>query len=118
MPPGRALEVVCIGAGYVGGPTMAVLADQCGEERVNVTVADVDAERIAAWNSAELPIYEPGLEGVIARRLHESLHFTTDVDGAIKKADVIFISVRQPRGAGLFLALTWLAEQGAHAAGG
>ncbi|HOC19176.1 MAG TPA: hypothetical protein PKK95_12950, partial [Vicinamibacterales bacterium] len=59
------VNVLCIGAGYVGGPTMAVIADRCAHARV--TVVDINAERIAAWNSDTLPIYEPGLDEVVRR---------------------------------------------------
>ena len=58
-------RILCIGAGYVGGPTMAVIADRC--PHVKVTVTDINAPRIAAWNSDELPIYEPGLDEVVKR---------------------------------------------------
>ena len=58
-------NILCIGAGYVGSPTMAVIADRCPQYRV--TVVDINRNRIAAWNSDELPIYEPGLEEVVKR---------------------------------------------------
>jgi UDPglucose 6-dehydrogenase len=80
--------------GYVGGPTMAVLADRCPHLRVTVT--DINSERINSWNSEELPIYEPGLEAVIARTRGRNLFFTTDASTAIRLADIIFVSVNTP----------------------
>ncbi len=90
-------KICCIGAGYVGGPTMAVIADKCPE--IQVTLVDLNAERIAAWNSAdlgELPIYEPGLSEIIERTRHKNLFFSTEVDNAIEEAEMIFISVNTP----------------------
>ncbi|MDM1046669.1 nucleotide sugar dehydrogenase [Sphingobacterium hotanense] len=90
-------KICCIGAGYVGGPTMAVIADKCPE--IQVTLVDLNAERIAAWNSAdlgELPIYEPGLSEIIERTRHKNLFFSTQVDKAIEEAEMIFISVNTP----------------------
>jgi UDPglucose 6-dehydrogenase len=87
-------DVLCIGAGYVGGPTMAVIADRC--PHVKVTVVDVNAGRIAAWNSDELPIYEPGLDQVVRRARGRNLFFSTDVQAGIKAADIIFVSVNTP----------------------
>ena len=87
-------DVLCIGAGYVGGPTMAVIADRC--PHVKVTVVDVNAARIAAWNSDDLPIYEPGLDEVVRRARGRNLFFTTDVQAGIKAADIIFVSVNTP----------------------
>eukprot|EP01061_Rhynchopus_euleeides_P007850 TRINITY_DN168_c3_g1_i1.p1 TRINITY_DN168_c3_g1~~TRINITY_DN168_c3_g1_i1.p1 ORF type:complete len:477 (+),score=237.42 TRINITY_DN168_c3_g1_i1:154-1584(+) len=86
------LHVLCVGAGYVGGPTMAVIAANC--PRVKVTVYDLNAERIAAWNSDSLPIYEPGLEDVVKRVRGKNLFFTTTEH--YKEADIIFISVNTP----------------------
>ena len=74
-------SICCIGAGYVGGPTMAVIADRCPQ--IQVTVVDLNAERIAAWNDADLsrlPVYEPGLDAVVGRARGRNLHFTTEVD--------------------------------------
>ena len=71
-------NICCIGAGYVGGPTMAVIADRCKD--VNVTVVDLNKERISAWNSldlSQLPVYEPGLDLVISRARGRNLWFTT-----------------------------------------
>ena len=66
-------NVLCIGAGYVGGPTMAVIADRC--PNVRVTVTDINAERIGAWNSDRLPIFEPGLDEVVRRARGRNLFF-------------------------------------------
>ncbi len=87
-------RILCIGAGYVGGPTMAVIADQCPD--LTVTVVDINAQRIAAWNSDKLPIYEPGLEAVVRRCRGRNLFYSTDIPGAIKAADIIFVSVNTP----------------------
>ena len=87
-------NIACIGAGYVGGPTMAVIADRCPDYRV--TVVDINAERIAAWNSEELPIYEPGLDGVVRRCRGRNLFYSTDIPEAIRQAEIIFVSVNTP----------------------
>ena len=87
-------NVLCIGAGYVGGPTMAVIADRC--PHVRVTVTDINAERIGAWNSDRLPIFEPGLDEVVRRARGRNLFFSTDVAGGIRAADIIFVSVNTP----------------------
>ncbi|PTX42602.1 UDPglucose 6-dehydrogenase [Christiangramia gaetbulicola] len=90
-------NICCIGAGYVGGPTMAVIAQKCPE--INVTVVDINKERIAAWNDKNvenIPIYEPGLSDIVAEARDRNLFFSTDVDQAIDKADMIFISVNTP----------------------
>ncbi|MFO7903454.1 MAG: nucleotide sugar dehydrogenase [Planctomycetota bacterium] len=87
-------NICCIGAGYVGGPTMAVIARQCPE--ISVHVVDVNAERIGAWNSDRLPVYEPGLDEVVQTARGRNLTFSTDVDAAISAADMIFISVNTP----------------------
>ena len=101
--PGTIGNVLCIGAGYVGGPTMAVIAKHCPE--IRVVVADVNAERIAAWQSGQPPIYEPGLEETVRASLGRNLVFTADVEAAIAEAEMIFVSVNTPtktfgRGAG------------------
>ena len=88
------MNILCIGAGYVGGPTMAVIADKCPDHRV--TVVDINAARIAAWNSDKLPIYEPGLEEVVMRCRGRNLFYSTDIPRGIKEADVIFVSVNTP----------------------
>ncbi len=97
-------RILCIGAGYVGGPTMAVIADKSPDVRVELV--DINAERIAAWNSDHLPIYEPGLDEVVKRNRGKNLFFTTDTDRGIAESDIIFVSVNTPtktfgQGAGL-----------------
>jgi UDPglucose 6-dehydrogenase len=87
-------KLLCIGAGYVGGPTMAVIAKNCPDLRV--VVADINPERVAAWQSGEPPIYEPGLGEVLKASLGRNLHFTADVDRAIADAEMIFVSVNTP----------------------
>lgn len=89
--------ICCIGAGYVGGPTMSVIAKQCPE--IKVTVVDINKKRIAAWNDEnleKLPIYEPGLAEVVKEARGRNLFFSTDVDKAIEEAEMIFISVNTP----------------------
>lgn len=86
--------ILCIGAGYVGGPTMAVIADKCPDYKV--IVADINEERIQQWNSEELPIYEPGLEEVVKRNRNKNLFFTTEISKSIKEAKYIFVSVNTP----------------------
>jgi UDPglucose 6-dehydrogenase len=90
-------KICCIGAGYVGGPTMAVIAQKC--PHIQVTVVDMNAERIAAWNDEDtenIPIYEPGLSAVVAEARGRNLFFSTDVEKAIDEAQIIFISVNTP----------------------
>ena len=90
-------KICCIGAGYVGGPTMAVIAQKC--PHIQVTVVDLNAERIAAWNDENvdnIPIYEPGLSAVVAESRGRNLFFSTEVDKAIDEAQLIFISVNTP----------------------
>ncbi len=87
-------KILCIGAGYVGGPTMAVIALKCPEYRVDVV--DISKERIDAWNSSSLPIYEPGLQEIVEDRRGKNLFFTTEVEKNIKNADIIFVSVNTP----------------------
>jgi UDPglucose 6-dehydrogenase len=89
-----ARKILCIGAGYVGGPTMAMIAARCRQYKV--TVVDINAARIAAWNSDALPIYEPGLLEVVKEARGRNLFFSTDVEAGIKEADVIFVSVNTP----------------------
>ena len=88
------LKICCIGAGYVGGPTMAMIAKQCPDIEVNVV--DINESRIAAWNSDSLPIYEPGLDEVVREARGRNLFFTTEVSEKIKASDMIFISVNTP----------------------
>ncbi len=92
----RILNIACIGAGYVGGPTMAVIADRC--PHVSVTVIDLNEARIAAWNSDTLPVYEPGLDEVIRRTRGRNLRFIPQREGAaaVAAADAVFISVNTP----------------------
>jgi UDPglucose 6-dehydrogenase len=87
-------NILCIGAGYVGGPTMAVLAHKCPQFRV--TVVDINPTRIAEWNSDELPIYEPGLEEIVRATRGKNLFFSTDIAGGIRENDIIFVSVNTP----------------------
>ncbi len=87
-------HILCIGAGYVGGPTMAMIAKMCPDLRV--TVADVNAERIAAWNSDALPIFEPGLEEVVRLCRGRNLFFSTDVRAGVEENDIIFVAVNTP----------------------
>ncbi len=107
-------SICCIGAGYVGGPTMAVIADRCPE--IVVTVVDSNEARIAAWNDPDLshlPVYEPGLDDVVARARGRNLYFSTDVGNSIASADMVFISVNTPTktkglGAGQASDLRWV----------
>jgi len=89
-------KICCIGAGYVGGPTMSVIAQKC--PHIQVTVVDLNQSRIDAWNSEDfsLPVYEPGLEDVVREARGHNLFFSTEVDKAINEADAIFISVNTP----------------------
>ena len=88
------MKICCIGAGYVGGPTMAKIAQKCAD--IDVTVVDINPDRIAAWQSDELPVYEPGLLDAVKEARDRNLFFSTDVDAAIDAADIIFISVNTP----------------------
>lgn len=87
-------SILCIGAGYVGGPTMAMIAAKCPD--YTVTVADINEQRIAGWNSESMPIYEPGLYDVVKQARGRNLFFTTDVVQGIKDAYIIFVSVNTP----------------------
>lgn len=90
-------KICCIGAGYVGGPTMAVIAQKC--PHIQVTVVDLNEARIAAWNdenTENIPIYEPGLSEVVAEARGRNLFFSTEVEKAIEEAEMIFISVNTP----------------------
>ena len=87
-------NILCIGAGYVGGPTMAMIAAKCPQCRV--TVVDIDPERIAAWNSDNLPIYEPGLDELVRVSRGKNLFFSTDIERGIRENDLIFVSVNTP----------------------
>ena len=90
-------NICCLGAGYVGGPTMSVIALKCPD--IKVTVVDLNTERIAAWNDKDLdklPVYEPGLDEVVRQARGKNLFFSSDVDAAIAAADMIFIAVNTP----------------------
>jgi UDPglucose 6-dehydrogenase len=90
----RLNNICCIGAGYVGGPTCATIALKC--PHITVNIVDLNEARIAAWNSDELPIYEPGLDEVVKACRGKNLFFSTDVKAAIEQADIIFASVNTP----------------------
>ncbi|GAB6059384.1 hypothetical protein [Desulfonatronum parangueonense] len=100
--PSQIKNILCIGAGYVGGPTMAMIALKCPNCRV--TVVDINHERIAAWNSDLLPIYEPGLDEVVRAVRGKNLFFSTDIDQGIREADIIFVSVNTPTNPSLLIA--------------
>jgi len=90
-------SICCIGAGYVGGPTMSVIAQKNPD--IKVKVVDLNTQRIAHWNDkdlSKLPIYEPGLDEVVAEARDRNLFFSTEVDKAIDEAQMIFISVNTP----------------------
>jgi len=87
-------NILCIGAGYVGGPTLAMIAYKCPQYKV--TVVDINPARIAQWNSDELPIYEPGLEKIVKTSRGKNLFFSTEIEKGIKEADIIFVSVNTP----------------------
>ena len=92
----RPRRVPAVGAGYVGGPTCAVIALKC--PHIQVTIVDLNQARVDAWNSPDfnLPIYEPGLEDVVRQARGRNLFFSTDVDKGIREADLIFVSVNTP----------------------
>ena len=89
-------NICCIGAGYVGGPTMAVIALKC--PHINVTVVDANPEKIKAWNGPleNLPVYEPGLSDVVKEARGRNLFFSTDIKGSIEKSEMIFMAVNTP----------------------
>ena len=87
-------NILCIGAGYVGGSTMPIVASHCPQHRF--VVVDINEARIAAWQSDKLPIYEPGLDEVVRKTRDKNLFFSTDVDKHIAEADIIFVSVNTP----------------------
>lgn len=86
--------ITCLGAGYVGGPTMCTIARNCPD--IKVIVADISAKQIAKWNSNNLPIFEPGLDECVHEVRGKNLFFTSDIDAAIKEAEMIFVSVNTP----------------------
>ena len=107
-------SICCIGAGYVGGPTMAVIAKNCPD--IKITVVDLNQERINLWNSDDLsliPIFEPGLQEIIKEVRNQNLFFTTDIKNSIQSADMVFISVNTPTktkgiGAGRASDISWV----------
>ena len=107
-------NICCIGAGYVGGPTMSIIALKCPD--ITVNVVDINSNRIKAWNSenlADLPVFEPGLDDVIRKCRGRNLYFSTSVEDSIAMADIIFISVNTPTketglGAGFASDLKWI----------
>ena len=109
-------NICCIGAGYVGGPTMAVIADKCPHIQINVI--DINENRIKLWNSEDLnnlPIFEPELDKIINRCRGKNLHFSNEIEKHISDADMIFISVNTPTkkkgiGAGQASDLKWVEE--------
>ena len=87
-------NILCIGAGYVGGSTMPVIASHCPEYRI--VIVDINEARIAAWQSDQLPIYEPGLDEIVRQTLGKNLFFSTEINRNIAEADIIFVSVNTP----------------------
>jgi len=92
--PEYSLRICCIGAGYVGGPTMAVIANQCPD--IRVCVVDINQRQIDRWNSDNLPIFEPGLDDMVKAARGRNFFFSTNVDEEIAAADIVFISVNTP----------------------
>ena len=108
-------NICCIGAGYVGGPTMAVIALKC--PNIKVTVVDVNSERISAWNGPlrDLPVYEPGLQEVVGKTRGINLFFSNDIDKAINESEMIFMAVNTPtktegEGAGMAADLRYIEQ--------
>ncbi|MFC1869287.1 nucleotide sugar dehydrogenase [Thermodesulfobacteriota bacterium] len=87
-------NLLCIGAGYVGGPTMSIIAAKCPQYKV--TVVDIDEKKIRDWNSNDLPIYEPGLDTLVKTALGRNLFFSTEIEKGIREASIIFVSVNTP----------------------
>lgn len=87
-------NILCIGAGYVGGPTMAMIAYKCPQHKV--TVVDINATKISQWNSDNLPIYEPGLDEIVRVARDRNLFFSPEIERGIKESDIIFVSVNTP----------------------
>ena len=107
-------KICCIGAGFVGGPTMAVMASKCPDIEFNVV--DINNEKINKWNNQnldELPVYEPGLRLLIEKYRNKNLFFSTEINKCISESDIIFISVNTPikvtgLGAGQASDLKWV----------
>jgi UDPglucose 6-dehydrogenase len=106
-------NICCIGAGYVGGPTMSVIALKC--PHINVTVVDANPDKINAWNGPlnELPIFEPGLKEVVGQARGRNLFFSDDIAGSIEKSEMIFMAVNTPtktegEGAGMAADLSYI----------
>jgi UDPglucose 6-dehydrogenase len=89
-----AKHILCIGAGYVGGPTMAMIAAKCPQYKV--TVVDINKDKIKAWNSDTLPIFEPGLDELVTQTRGKNLFFSTEIEKGIREAGIIFVSVNTP----------------------
>tara|TARA_B100000242_G_scaffold46993_1_gene27919 strand:- start:2930 stop:4351 length:1422 start_codon:yes stop_codon:yes gene_type:complete len=114
MNKNKVKNICCIGAGYVGGPTMAVFAKYC--KNLKIVVSDINKERIDSWNEADtnlLPIYEPDLDKIIINCRNKNLFFTTNIEESIADADMIFLSVNTPTklkgvGAGKASDLRWV----------
>ncbi len=90
-------NICCIGAGYVGGPTMAVIAEKCPD--IRITVVDKNNERISQWNNkdtSKLPVFEPGLEEIIKKVRNKNLYFSNDIEGTIANSDIVFLCVNTP----------------------
>ena len=87
-------NILCIGAGYVGGPTMAMIAAKCPHYKI--TVVDIDKDKIKRWNTGDLPIYEPGLDKLVDNTRNVNLFFSTEIEKGIQAADIIFVSVNTP----------------------
>ena len=87
----RIKSICCVGAGYVGGPTMAIIALKCPQ--IKVTVVDLNEQRIKEWNSDSLPIYEPGLYDVVMQTRGRNLFFTTEVEKSVEEAYMVFLAV-------------------------
>jgi len=87
-------NILCIGAGYVGGPTMAMIARKCPQ--IRVTVVDINPARIAEWNSDDLPIFEPGLDKIVKEVRGKNLFFSTEIEKGIRESEIIFVSVNTP----------------------
>src|SRR3989339_863437 len=87
-------NILCIGAGYVGAPTMAMIAAKCPMYKVQVV--DIDREKIKAWNSDQLPIYEPGLDELVKKTRGRNLFLSAEIERGIQECDIIFVSVNTP----------------------